>query len=71
MFQFLPQASELPNEKYLNFVKERLVEREKSIFEPMSKSNIKTNNKAKKPRKKNYNSERGQTDIWCYCGKTN
>ena len=28
----LLQASELDNEKYLNFVKERLVEREKSTF---------------------------------------
>ena len=28
----LLQASELVNEKYLNFVKERLVEREKSTF---------------------------------------
>ena len=33
-------------------MKERLVEGEKSIFEPISKSNIKTSNEKKKPRKK-------------------
>ena len=33
-------------------MKERLVEGEKSIFEPISMSNIKTNNKKKKSRKK-------------------
>ena len=46
--QGLPQASELVIEQYLNFVTERLVEREKSIFEPISKSNIKTCNEKMK-----------------------
>ena len=36
MLQGLPQASELVNEKYLNFVKENLVKGEKSILEPTS-----------------------------------
>ena len=40
VLQGLLQVSELGNEKYLNFVKERLVEGEKSIFEPIS--NVKT-----------------------------
>ena len=66
MDQGLPQASELVNEKYSNFVKERLAEGEKSIFKPISRSNIKTSKEKKKPRKKkkNYYSERGQTRIW-------
>ena len=40
------------NEKYLNFVNEKLVEGEKSIFEPISKLNTKTSNEKEKPRKK-------------------
>ena len=36
VLQGLPQALELVNEKYLNFVKEKLVKGEKSIFEPIS-----------------------------------
>ena len=51
VLQGLLQASELGNEKYLNFVKERLVEGEKSIFEPISKADVKTSNEKKKPRK--------------------
>ena len=52
-------------------MKERLVEGEKSIFEPISMSNIKTNNKKKKSRKKHYSSYRGQTGVCCYYSKTN
>ena len=52
MVQGLPQASELVNEKYSNFVKERLAEGEKLIFKPISRSSIKTSKEKKKPRKK-------------------
>ena len=45
------QASELGNKMHLSFVKKRLVEGEKSIFEPISKSNIKTSNEKKKLQK--------------------
>ena len=48
VLQGLLQVSELGNEKYLNFVKERLVEGEKSIFEPISKSNDQNSNKKDK-----------------------
>ena len=71
MVQGLLQSSELVSEKYLNFVKESFLEGEKTIFEPISKSNIKTSNEKKKPQKNNYSYERGQTGIWCYYGKTN
>ena len=36
VLQGLLQASELGNEKYFNFVKERLIEGEKSVLEPAS-----------------------------------
>ena len=38
----------LVNEKYLHFVNERLVEGEKSIFEPISESNHEKNKKEDK-----------------------
>ena len=44
VLQGLRVASELRNKEYLNFVKERLIEGEKSIFEAILKSNIKKNN---------------------------
>ena len=46
-----PHASEQCNEKCLNSVEKRLVKGVKSVFEPISKSNIKTGNEKKKPRK--------------------
>ena len=52
MLQGLLQASELVHKKFKNFVKERLVEVEKSIFQPISKSNIKTSNEKETPRNK-------------------
>ena len=66
----LLQSSDLGNKMHLSFVKKRLVEGEKSIFEPISKSNIKTSNKNKKLQKNNFSSEGRQTGIWCYCSKT-
>ena len=70
--QGLLQASELVNEKDLKFVKERYFEGEKSIFEPISKFNIKTSSDKEKPHKKsNCSSEREQTGVWCYCDKSN
>ena len=57
--QDLLQASQLSNKKYLNFVKERLGEEGKSIFESISKSYIKTNNEKKNLDKNNVSSERG------------
>ena len=50
-------------------MKERLVEEEKSIFNPISNSNIKTTNEMKKCPKNNFISERGQIGVWCYCSK--
>ena len=41
LVQSLFETSELGNEKYLDSVKERLVEGEKLIYHPMSNSNIK------------------------------
>ena len=52
MVQGLPQTLKLVNEKYSNFVKERLVEWEKLIFEPVSWSSIKTSNEKKETQKK-------------------
>ena len=66
----LLQSSELGNKMHLSFVKKRLVEGEKSIFEPISKSNIKTSNEKKKLQKNDFRSEGRQTGISCYCNKT-
>ena len=52
MVQGLPQTLKLVNEKYSNFVKERLVEWEKLIFEAVSWSSIKTSNEKKETQKK-------------------
>ena len=63
-------SSELGNKMHLSFVKKRLVEGEKSIFEPISKSNIKTSNEKKKLQKNDFRSEGRQTGISYYCNKT-
>ena len=47
MVQVLLHSLEVVSEKYLNFVKESFLEGEKTIFEPISKSNIKTSNERK------------------------
>ena len=45
--QGLLQVSEISDEKYVTFVKERLVEGDKSLFVPISKSSIKIGNEKK------------------------
>ena len=52
-------------------MKERLVEEEKLIFNPISNSNIKATNEMKKCPKNNFSSERWQIGVWCYCSKGN
>ena len=67
--QDLLQASQLSNKKYLNFVKERLGEEGKSIFESISKSYIKPNNEKKNPDENNVSSEKDKQALGVIAAK--